>query len=90
MWVRLSGENKIKIVQELSQENVLEKLESDCGNSLGCVKRQVAFCARWSLDNLCELFCCLCPVNLCFVESLHLTYEYEEHCIFVTVAMFVL
>jgi len=51
------GENKIKIVEELSRENFLEKLEIDCENSLDSVKRQVAFCARWSLDNLCKLFC---------------------------------
>jgi len=71
-WVVLCflGENKIKIMEELSRENLIENLESDCENSLDLMKRQVAFCARWSLDNLCELFCSLCPVNLCFIDIL--------------------
>ena len=46
----------MKIVEELSRKNSLEKLESDYDNSVDFVKREVAFCARWSLDNLCELF----------------------------------
>jgi len=63
----------MRIVDKLSEDGVLEKLESDCGNSADFVKRQVAFCARWSLDNLCRLLCsvCLCmfAINLQFFKS---------------------
>jgi len=66
----------MKIVDELStDDHVLEKLESDCDNRVDFVKRQVAFCARWSLDNLC--MCCMSTympsVRICKV--LCLTYE---------------
>jgi len=46
----------MKIMEELSKNKRLEKLESECENSVDFVKRQVAFCTQWSLDNLCELF----------------------------------
>jgi len=52
----------MKIVEELAKQNFLEQLESECENSVDFVKRQVSFCARWSLDNLCKLSRCLCPV----------------------------
>ena len=44
----------MKISERLSADSVLETLESDCENSVDFLKRQVAFCARWSLDNLCK------------------------------------
>jgi len=43
-------------VKELLKKNSLEELESEYDDSTDFVKRQVIFCARWSLDNLCEFF----------------------------------
>jgi len=43
----------MKIVDKLSAEDVLERLESHCVSSVDFMPRQVTFCARWSLDNLC-------------------------------------
>jgi len=65
----------MKIVDKLSAEAVLEKLESSDGeDDVDFVKRQVAFCARWSLDNLCKLFCCRSTLNLHFyVDSSKVT-----------------
>jgi len=45
----------MKIMEELSKKNLLEELESECENTVDFMKRQVAFCAQWSLDNLCKL-----------------------------------
>lgn len=51
-----TSENKLTINERLKEYpvNPLEELErwsSNCDNSL---KSQVAFCAQWSLDNLCK------------------------------------
>jgi len=81
-------------VEELSRKNFLEELQSDSENSLDYMSRQVAFCARWSLDNLCKLFCCLCPVNLHFLykskkyvlsnsESVYCNFFIFDHVMFI-------
>ena len=56
-------------MKELLKKNSLEELESEYDDSTDFVKRQVIFCARWSLDNLCEFFCCLCQENVHFILS---------------------
>ena len=66
----------MKIVDELStDDHVLEKLESDCDNCVDFVKRQVAFCARWSLDNLCMCSVSTYMPSVCICQVLCLTYE---------------
>ena len=44
----------MKIVEELAKNRCLDKLETECDNSSEFTKREVGFCAQWSLDNLCE------------------------------------
>ena len=50
-----SGENKITINKKfkLLPEHPLQRLEPWVGDE-DYVKRQVGFCAEWSLDNLCK------------------------------------
>lgn len=48
----LTRDNKLKIVERLKTDNVLEHLERFHENAEDLPLREVGFCARWSLDNL--------------------------------------
>lgn len=68
-----SGENKLT-VSESCISNRLAVLESWADHS-DYLKRQVGFCAQWSLDNLCKCSSC---VHHC--SSLHFSVtSYNEH-----------
>jgi hypothetical protein len=49
------GENKVTISKTLNEiePNLLEFFEDWCNNP-SYTKREVGFCARWCLDNLCK------------------------------------
>ena len=51
-----AGENKVTVTQSLKkmQNHPLIALQ-EWGDSPNFTKREVGFCARWCLDNLCEL-----------------------------------
>lgn len=55
--VPVSGENKVTILKVLQskQPNPLETLET-LWQDKDYLRREVGFCARWSLDNLCKFF----------------------------------
>ncbi|ESO11268.1 hypothetical protein HELRODRAFT_91560 [Helobdella robusta] len=50
----LTGENKCTILDRLKEDNILSGLECHHDNELDFRLRQIGFCVRWSLDNLCD------------------------------------
>lgn len=65
MLVPVSGENKVTILKVLQskQPNPLETLET-LWQDKDYLRREVGFCARWSLDNLCKIFSTFVTVHL--------------------------
>lgn len=58
LFLHVTGENQLRILEELAKNRCLDKLEKECNNEQDFSKREVGFCAQWCLDNLCE-----CSVN---------------------------
>ena len=77
--MRCAGENKDMIVRKVTRgrherQCSLERLEG-WWHDRHFVKREVGFCARWSLDNLCERL--IYPSNFVYRDELFLAYNYK-------------